>query len=404
MKSAERITTWPASLRSGLSWIGEGNRFNRHEWAGAFGDLGTLIPFVVGYISIVGMDPGGVLLGFGVAMLASGIYYATPFPVQPMKAIGAVATAQTAHAVITPITVGAAGLVTGAIWLVLSMTGLAKKLRTWVSDNVGSGVVIGLSLSLVLIGAKMIAGGWILGIATLAATALLLRQSTIPVMFLLLVFSTVVALVQDTSLAHALGAIRPQIHFPSFTLPVLSWRELGTASLLLALPQLPLTLGNAVIAITRENNQLFPDRPVSENKLMVSTGVMNVGSALIGGVPMCHGAGGMAGHVRFGARTGGAPIILGTILVGLALFFSSSIELLFRMFPAPVLGVILVLAGAQLALKPFTLAKRTSTASKFVIATTALACFWSVGIGFLGGVVLDHLIRAWRKYREACNE
>ncbi|MDX5152233.1 MAG: putative sulfate/molybdate transporter, partial [Acidiferrobacterales bacterium] len=86
-------------------------RFNHHEWAGAFGDLGTLIPFVVGYLSVVGMEPGGVLFGFGAALLVSGMVYGTPFPVQPMKAIGAVATAQTSHAMITPATVGAAGLV-----------------------------------------------------------------------------------------------------------------------------------------------------------------------------------------------------------------------------------------------------------------------------------------------------
>ena len=34
-----------------------GNRFDRMEWAGAFGDLGTLIPFVVAYISLLKMDP-----------------------------------------------------------------------------------------------------------------------------------------------------------------------------------------------------------------------------------------------------------------------------------------------------------------------------------------------------------
>ena len=77
---------------------------------------------------------------------------------------------------------------------------------------------------------------------------------------------------------------------------------------------------------------------------------MNLGSALCGGVPMCHGAGGMAGHVAFGARTGGAPIILGTILLGLALCFGSSIEAILGFFPKAVLGVILFLTGAQLAL------------------------------------------------------
>ena len=77
---------------------------------------------------------------------------------------------------------------------------------------------------------------------------------------------------------------------------------------------------------------------------------MNLGSAVLGGIPMCHGAGGMAGHVRFGARTGGAPIILGTILLLVALLFSGSISTLLRLFPTSILGVILFLTGAQLAL------------------------------------------------------
>src|SRR4029077_20892666 len=114
---------------------------------------------------------------------------------------------------------------------------------------------------------------------------------------------------------------------------------------LLALPQLPLTLGNAVIAIHEENNRLFPDRPVTENRIATSTGAMNLVSAALGGVPMCHGAGGMAGHVAFGARTGGAPIILGGVLLWRAFFFSGWIQLVFELFARPVLGVILFLTG-----------------------------------------------------------
>jgi len=374
------------------------NRFNRHEWAGAFGDLGTLIPFVVGYISIVDMDPGGVLFGFGAALLVSGMVYGTPFPVQPMKAIGAVATAQTSHAIIAPATVGAAGLLTGALWLLLGLTGMAKRLRAWISDSVGSGIVIGLAISLLFVGVRMIAGDWLLGISALLATLLLLRQTVVPVMFLLLVACVVIALTQDQALAHELGAIQPRLHFPLPTLTTLSWTDIGTAMVLLVLPQLPLTLGNAVIATTRENNRLFPQHPVNESKLMVSTGVMNVGSALVGGVPMCHGAGGLAAHVRFGARTGGAPILLGVILLGLALFFSSSIHVLFRMFPLPVLGVILVLAAMQLAAGPWSAARRCGTSEKAVIAVTALVCLWNVGAGFVAGLLLDHGIRLWRRH------
>src|SRR5690606_24757871 len=99
-----------------------GNRYNRMEVAGAFGDLGTLIPFVVAYIGVLKMDPFGILLAFGVSMIVCGFLYGTPMPVQPMKAAGAIATTQAAQTlVITPAMVWGASLVTGAIWLILGL-------------------------------------------------------------------------------------------------------------------------------------------------------------------------------------------------------------------------------------------------------------------------------------------
>jgi MFS superfamily sulfate permease-like transporter len=177
----------------------------------------------------------------------------------------------------------------------------------------------------------------------------------------------------------------------------LSWADLAAGTLLLALPQLPLTLGNAVIATARENNRLFPDRLVSERKIMLSTGVMNLGSAVLGGVPMCHGAGGMAGHVRFGARTGGALIILGALLLSLALFFSGSIQTLFRMFPTPILGVILFLAGAQLAWGPGASFRQVRGTGRLVMSATAAVALWNVGVAFLVGLTLDYAARYWQR-------
>src|ERR1700684_1145423 len=106
-----------------------GNRFDRMEWAGAFGDLGTLLPFVVAYLAALKMDPFGILFSFGLAMVACGLYYKTPFPVQPMKAIGAVAATQAAQtATITQAAVYSASLVTGLLWLALGLTGAATRI------------------------------------------------------------------------------------------------------------------------------------------------------------------------------------------------------------------------------------------------------------------------------------
>jgi MFS superfamily sulfate permease-like transporter len=160
------------------------------------------------------------------------------------------------------------------------------------------------------------------------------------------------------------------------------------------LPQLPLTLGNAVIAIREENNRLFPDRPVTDKGVATSTGLMNLAGSAIGGVPMCHGAGGMAGHVAFGARTGGALIILGTLLLVLAVFFSGSIAAVFHLFPAAILGVVLFLTGAQLALGSCEFSK--DKGERFVTLMTAAFAMWNVGAAFLVGIAGSYIAkRGW---------
>lgn len=187
------------------------------------------------------------------------------------------------------------------------------------------------------------------------------------------------------------GTVSVNFRTPSFALADMTWRELAIGTVFLALPQVPLTLGNAIIAVTEENNKLFPDRPVTEKKVSISTGIMNLISPLLGGVPMCHGAGGMAGHVRFGARTGGALIILGVIIMVIAHFFSGSVETIFKIFPAPILGVILFLTGAQLALGSCDFGE--SKNERFVSIVTAACAIWNIGLAFVLGVLTYHLLK-----------
>jgi MFS superfamily sulfate permease-like transporter len=367
-----------------------GNRYDRMEWAGAFGDLGTLIPFVVAYIGMVGMDPFGILFAFGVSLIVCGAYYRTPMPVQPMKAAGAVAATQAAQtAVITPAAVVGAGLATGIIWLLLGMTGAARRAAALVPRFVVVGIVLGLGMAFMIEGIKMMATGWVIAAVGFVGTLLLLTNRSIPAMFLLLVFGAICGVIADPALLQKVGEATLEFRPPSFALSDLSWKDFGLGLVFLALPQLPLTLGNAIMATAEENNRLFPDRAVNENKLSTSTGVLNLFSATVGGIPMCHGAGGMAGHVAFGARTGGATIILGVILLLLALFLSGSVETLFSILPKAVLGVILFLTGAQLALGSCDFSKHKE--ERFITLVTAAFCIWNVGLGFLAGMVGAYL-------------
>ena len=362
------------------------------EWAGAFGDLGTLIPFVVAYIAVLKIDPLGILFSFGAAMVVCGFYYKTPFPVQPMKAIGAVAATQAAQtAVITQATVYGASLVTGMIWLILGLTGAATHIAKLVPRFVVIGVVLGLGFGFMLEGVKMMAAEWLVAAVGLIGTLLLLTNRAIPAMFLLLIFGGVCGAIQNPEVLNALLAVKFEFRLPSFALSSITWHDVMVGTVFLALPQLPLTLGNAVIAIREEKNRLFPDRSVTENSIAASTGVMNLASAAFGGVPMCHGAGGMAGHVAFGARTGGAPIILGTGLLLLAVCFSGSIEAIFDVFPRAVLGVILFLAGAQLALGSCDFSKYKT--ERFITLATAAFAMWNVGLAFIVGIALAHIAK-----------
>lgn len=366
------------------------NRYNHMEWAGAFGDLGTLIPFIAAYIGVLKMDPFGILFAFGASMLVCGLYYKTPFPVQPMKAIGTVAAVQAAQtAVVTPAAVYVAALVTGLIWLGLGLTGFAHRLTRLVPASVVTGIILGLGLGFMLEGVKMMQTHWLIAAMGGTGTLLLMGNRTVPAMFVLLTFGAAVGVYQHPELIAGLFHSGVGLHTPRLALTSLSWHDLFVGAVLLALPQVPLTFGNALIAIKKENNRLFPQSPVTEKGISISTGLMNLFSAIIGGVPMCHGAGGMAGHVAFGARTGGAVVILGSVLLALAFFFSDSVELLFRLFPPAVLGVILFLAGTQLALGNSSFG--SSRSEHIVVLMTAALCMWNVAIGFVVGIALHYL-------------
>ena len=363
------------------------NRFDLPEWAGAFGDLGTLIPFVAAYVSILKMDANGMLAAFGVALIVVGTIYRTPFPVQPMKAIGAAAVSQTALAAgLGPAAVVGAAVMTGLMWMLLALSGLAGRLATWVPRPALMGVVMGLGFSFMIEGIRMMSTSPWVGGLLLALTLVLLGRPRMPAMLVLLAIGVALALIDKPELMRELGAVKPEFRIPPLAWGTLSLGDLWTGFILLALPQLPLTFGNAYLSITEENNRLFPDRPVSARSVAFSTGLMNLGSSFVGGIPMCHGAGGMAGHVQFGARTGGSSIILGSILLCAGLFLSASIDTIFKIFPPHVLGVILFMAGLQLALgSRDTGAEKTD---RFVVLATAAFAIWNVGVAVLVGILV----------------
>jgi len=369
-----------------------GNRYDRAEWAGAFGDLGTFIPFFIGYITVMNLDPTGILLTFGVFLIIVGLYYKTPFPVQAMKAIGGAAITQAT--LITPNMLWGAGLFTGLFWLVLGLSGALKFITKLVSKPVIRGIVLGLGISFIIQGIDFMRTDFAVSLIALALTFALLSSKRIPAMFVLLIFGITVTLARTPALWQEFASVRPNFQLPQFALNTLTWHELLTGIFILAIPQIPLTLGNTVVAATSENNRLFPDRTVSERKVAISTGIMNLISPIFGGVPTCHGSGGIAGHVRFGARTGGAVVIFGGFLLLLGLFFGNSVLFLFSMIPPSVLGVILFFVGLELAMTARDVGPEKT--DYYVLLITAGFSLWNVGIGFLAGLIMQELVkRKW---------
>ncbi len=365
------------------------NVYDRTELAGAFGDLGTLIPFVVGYVAVLKVDPLGILFMFGLSELVVGLYYKTPIPVQPMKAIGGAAIAS--GGAMSAGMICGAGLFTGLVWFLVGATRTVNVATRLAAKPVVRGIVLGLGLMFMGEGVKMMLVTPLLGGLGLVVTFVLLTYPRFPAMFALLILGALAAYVLEPGRAWEILATPPSFRIPEFTLARMSWSDFVAGSVVLAIPQLPLTIGNAVIAIRAENNELFPDRPVTDRMMAVSQGIMNLVSAPFGGIPLCHGAGGMAGHVRFGARTGGSLVMLGVVMMGLALFFSGSVALLFQIFPKAILGVILFFAGAELAVTTKDIGGKKEDV--YVMLVVAGFAMWNMGAAFLAGVLLHQALR-----------
>jgi MFS superfamily sulfate permease-like transporter len=369
-----------------------GNEYDLRELAGAFGDLGTLIPFLVGYITISQMDPVGVLVAFGLFKVFVGLYFKTPVPIQPMKAIG---TSAITHAgTITPGAIWASGLFSGLFWLVMGLSGAVSWIAKLTSRPIVQGLVLSLGLSFILEGVRMTDGDFLLAVIAVALTFFLLSRERVPAMLVLLGFGVTVAITREPAILTELGRLSMRLRLPSFALTKIGWEDVVIGVMVLGLPQVALTLGNAIVATVEENNSLFPEKRITVRAVAIDHGIMNLVGTSLGGVPMCHGAGGMAGHVRFGARTGGALVILGSLVLFVGLFLGDSVATLFRLFPRSLLGVILLFGGLELAsgVEAVNLPKE----DRYVMLLTTGVSMWNMGVGYLTGLILWYAFqRKW---------
>lgn len=352
--------------------------FSRRELAGSMGDFGTLLPLAIGYIAICGLNPAGFLVMMGLTNIALGLIYRLPMPLQPKKVIAAVAIAQGWP----PPMIYSSGLALGAIWIALALSGLVERLVGWTPRGVVRGIQLGLGIILGWAGLRMMGSWWLLGLVSLAIALLLRENRHLPAALALMLLGLGIVAYR--------GQLREVLNC-SFSLPPLTlprWELIWPAMVAAGFAQIPLTLTNAAIATAALIEEYFPHRAVSERKLLLNMGIMNLVVPFFGGMPMCHGAGGLAGQYAFGARTGGASIMEGMIEIGLGLFLSNSIVSLFRAFPQAIIGAMMVVAAVELARLGLRVRGRDLV---LMLLTATLSVITNMALGFAVGLAVYHL-------------
>lgn len=319
------------------AWLGDAS--------GSVADLGVLAPIAGALILRNGLDAGTVLVGVGLLYLVAGFYFRVPVPVQPIKAAAAIAIARE----LPPETIGAAGLMLGIVLMILAATGAARALARVFALPLVRGLQLGVGLILIRTAIDLASpGGRVIPLAVAGAVAAALvvgarTRRSFPLALVVIVGASAWAIL-------ATGHV-PPVHIsiwdPTLNAGALDLSVLMSALVLLVVPQIPLTFGNAVVAVVDLEHRYFPEnaRKVTASAVSYSCGVANVAAGVAGGMPMCHGSGGLTAHYRAGARSYRMNGLIGGVLLTLGLFFGSAAVGIIGLIPLSVLAGFLAFTG-----------------------------------------------------------
>ncbi len=389
-------------------------RFDRMELAGSLGDLGTLLPIAIGMIMVNGLNPVGIFISISIFYILSGIYFRVTVPVQPMKIIGAyaIATAMTSSQIM------ASTILMSLLLLIIGGTNAITLIGKHTPKTVIRGVQLSTGILLMAQGVKFIIGtskfqivrkiaepyltiqhlgpvpiGILIGITGCALTFLLLENKRFPAGLVIILGGITLGLILGTH--EGLEKLKPGIYFPKllpFGFPQKA--DFMFALFALVLPQIPMTLGNAVVANADLSKEYFSQdsKKVTYRALTISMALANLMSFISGGMPLCHGAGGLAAHYRFGARTAGSNLIIGSIFLILTIFLGAHTLAIVYLVPMAVLGVLLVFAGSQLALTIIDMKTRKDLFVTLLILGITLAS--NLAVGFMVGLIVAYAIKS----------
>jgi len=386
-------------------------KFDRIEFAGSLGDLGTLIPLSVAMIIINGLNATAVFLLVAIFFIVTGLYFKLPIPVQPLKVIAAISIAS--PLLITEPVIMAAGILVGLILILFAFTGLIDWLTSIFSKPIIRGIQLGLGFILMIKGIEFIlkpelfihipVGIYItdgislntfIGIISVFIVILLISNKKFPAALVIVSSGVIIGVIYGSlrETEFILGAI--PLRNPNFTV-----NDFVNAFFLLVIPQIPLTIGNAIIGTADACQSLFRNdentKKVNPRNLSLSMGIMNILIGFLGGIPLCHGAGGLAAHYRFGARTGGSNIMIGLIFLVIALLFGKISISLLSSIPYSILGTLLLFAGLELSLLIRDVKDKKDLFIVLVVAGIGFATT-NMGIALIAGLIITKIIN-WKK-------
>jgi len=323
-------------------------KFAQGEFIGAFGDLGTFIPIFIPLVAINGLNPQTILLSVGLCYIICGFYYKIPIPVQPLKALTAIAIAGGLSLSI----ISAGTILMGIIMLFLAVSRLINPLVRIFSQPIVRGIQLGVGLLLIKAAAVLIFDG----------------QRSLP--------------------AYISGERGFGISIPRLD-------DFMTAFFLLVIPQLPLTLGNSIVATSDVARRYFGERAkrVTAYSLSLGLGIANILSGLISSMPVCHGSSGVTAHYSFGARSRFAPIIIGFACFVLGLIFGNEAIKIIKLIPYPILGIMLFYVGLRHSLLVVDLREKELLTALFIGIISFIS--GNLAIGYFAGMAVWYFPRVY---------
>jgi SulP family sulfate permease len=348
--------------------------------SGAFGDIGVLLPIAIVLIGKNGFNPTALFLAAGLYYILSASYFRITMPVQPLKAMSAIAIT----AGLGPDVINTAGVIIGCIFLALTFTGLSVKIGKLFPVSVIRGIQLGLGILLVKASIPLMSGDprtAVISGAVLVGVFCFMKG--IPPLILLMIFGIALSMGRIHGLSFGPVALTPALPEPG---------NFWVACAVLVLPQIALSIGNAIVATEATGKLLYGQKAdrLTLRSIPLSMGIANIASGLIGGVPMCHGSGGLTAHAKFGATGTRSGYIIGGVLIALALLLGTSGLAVISAFPVGILGILLCYVGIQHAM--FLRDIMNDKADIFIAVSIAVVSFITnnLTIGFAAGIGIHY--------------